>query len=176
MKIAPSMKMIMNLCKQDRLDAWGSLRIAFTQSPLSKNKIFCVFESDLVHILLADSIISTSKWFQEMKNFRLLKAGEEWCIVFKVSVQGYYGSLRVQLQPMMRDFFRYRLYGYSDFFVVQLSKTGMPVRNQVRGSMNASQFITLSHCFPSNQSTGLPQCSARMTAFRFAHMNCHQID
>ena len=28
--------------------------------------------------------------------------------------------------------------GYSDFFVVQLSKTGMPVRNQVRGSMNAS--------------------------------------
>mgnify|MGYP000659481155 FL=1 len=24
MKIAPSMKMIMNLCKQDRLDAWGS--------------------------------------------------------------------------------------------------------------------------------------------------------
>lgn len=30
MKIAPSMKMIMNLCKQDRLDAWGSLRVAFT--------------------------------------------------------------------------------------------------------------------------------------------------
>ena len=30
MQIAPSMKMIMNLCKQDRLDAWGSLRIAFT--------------------------------------------------------------------------------------------------------------------------------------------------
>ena len=26
----PSMKMIMNLCKQDRLDAWGSLRVAFT--------------------------------------------------------------------------------------------------------------------------------------------------
>ena len=30
MQIAPSMKMIMNLCKQDRLDAWGNLRIAFT--------------------------------------------------------------------------------------------------------------------------------------------------
>ena len=28
--LAPSMKMIMNLCKQDRLDAWGSLRVAFT--------------------------------------------------------------------------------------------------------------------------------------------------
>jgi hypothetical protein len=27
MQIAPSMKMIMNLCKQDRLDAWGSLYI-----------------------------------------------------------------------------------------------------------------------------------------------------
>ena len=24
------MQMIMNLCKQDRLDAWGSLRVAFT--------------------------------------------------------------------------------------------------------------------------------------------------
>ena len=30
MQIAPPMKMIMNLCKQDRLDAWGSLRVAFT--------------------------------------------------------------------------------------------------------------------------------------------------
>jgi len=29
MQIAP-LKMIMNLCKQDRLDAWGSLRVAFT--------------------------------------------------------------------------------------------------------------------------------------------------
>ena len=29
-EIAPLMKMIMNLCKQDRLDAWGSLRVAFT--------------------------------------------------------------------------------------------------------------------------------------------------
>ena len=27
---APSMKMIINLCKQDRLDAWGNLRVAFT--------------------------------------------------------------------------------------------------------------------------------------------------
>ena len=30
MQIAPLMKMIMNLCKQNRLDAWGNLRIAFT--------------------------------------------------------------------------------------------------------------------------------------------------
>lgn len=30
MQIAPLMKMIMNLCKQDRLDAWGNLWIAFT--------------------------------------------------------------------------------------------------------------------------------------------------
>ena len=30
MQIAPSMKMIMNLCKQDRLNAWGNLRVAFT--------------------------------------------------------------------------------------------------------------------------------------------------
>ena len=29
-EIAPSIKMIMNLCKQDRLDAWGSLRVVFT--------------------------------------------------------------------------------------------------------------------------------------------------
>ena len=28
--IALLTKMIMNLCKQDRLDAWGSLRVAFT--------------------------------------------------------------------------------------------------------------------------------------------------
>ena len=38
MQIAPLMKMIMNLCKQDSLDAWGSLRAAFTWFPLSKNK------------------------------------------------------------------------------------------------------------------------------------------
>ena len=30
MQIAPLMKMIMNLCEQDRLDAWGNLWIAFT--------------------------------------------------------------------------------------------------------------------------------------------------
>ena len=40
MEIAPSMKMIMNLCKQDRLDAWGSLRVAFTyRSSFSKNDV-----------------------------------------------------------------------------------------------------------------------------------------
>ena len=36
----------MNLCKQDRLDAWGSLRVAFTQFPLSKNKKTVSFEYD----------------------------------------------------------------------------------------------------------------------------------
>ena len=51
MQIAPLMKMIMNLCKQDRLDAWGSLRVAFTWHLLSRNKIFCVFESDILNIL-----------------------------------------------------------------------------------------------------------------------------
>ncbi len=30
MQIAPSMKMIMNLCKQDRLNAWGNLQVVFT--------------------------------------------------------------------------------------------------------------------------------------------------
>ena len=30
MQIALLMKMIMNLCKQDRLDAWGSFRVVFT--------------------------------------------------------------------------------------------------------------------------------------------------
>ena len=37
----------------------------------------CVFESDILHILLADSIISTAKRFREMKKFQFLKAGEE---------------------------------------------------------------------------------------------------
>ena len=76
MQIAPSMKMIMNLCKQDRLDAWGSLRVAFTWFSLSKNKKICVFESDILHILLADSIISTAKRFREMKKLQFLKAGD----------------------------------------------------------------------------------------------------
>ena len=40
MQIALSMKMIMNLCKQDRLDAWGSLRVAFTyRSSFSKTDV-----------------------------------------------------------------------------------------------------------------------------------------
>ena len=30
MQIVPLTKMIMNLCKQDRLNAWGNLRVAFT--------------------------------------------------------------------------------------------------------------------------------------------------
>ena len=76
MQIAPSMEMIMNLCKQDRLDAWGSLRVAFTWFPLSKNKKICVFESDILHILLADSIISTANRFREMKKLQFLKAGD----------------------------------------------------------------------------------------------------
>ncbi len=32
MQIAPSMKMIMNLCKQDRVNAWGNLQVAFLHS------------------------------------------------------------------------------------------------------------------------------------------------
>ena len=53
MKIAPSMKMIMNLCKQDRLDAWGSLRVALYNSfRLSKkSKKICAFlKVDILHI------------------------------------------------------------------------------------------------------------------------------
>ena len=36
-----------------------------------------VFESDVLHILLADSIINTSKQFQKMKNIRFLKVGDD---------------------------------------------------------------------------------------------------
>ena len=57
MQVAPLMNMIMNLCKQDRLDAWGSLRAAFTWFPLSKNKKNCVFESDILHILPSLTVI-----------------------------------------------------------------------------------------------------------------------
>ena len=40
MQIVPLTKMIMNLCKQDRLDAWGSLRVAFTyRSSFSKTDV-----------------------------------------------------------------------------------------------------------------------------------------
>ena len=40
MQIALSMKMIMNLCKQDRLDAWGNLRVAFIyRSSFSKTDV-----------------------------------------------------------------------------------------------------------------------------------------
>ena len=39
MQIAPSMKMILNLSKQDRLGARGNLRVAFTyRSSFSKNR------------------------------------------------------------------------------------------------------------------------------------------
>ena len=37
----------------------------------------CVFESDVLHILIADSIINTSKQFQKMKNIRFLKVGDD---------------------------------------------------------------------------------------------------
>ncbi len=40
----------------------------FIQLPLSKNKKICVFESEILHILSADGIIITAKWFQKMKN------------------------------------------------------------------------------------------------------------
>ena len=42
-----------------------------------KNKKLYVFESDILHILLADSIISTAKRFREMKKFQFLKAGDD---------------------------------------------------------------------------------------------------
>ena len=42
-----------------------------------KNKKLYVFESDILHILLADSIISTAKRFREMKKLQFLKAGME---------------------------------------------------------------------------------------------------
>ena len=41
-----------------------------------KIKKICVFESDILHILLADSIISTAKRFREMKKLQFLKAGD----------------------------------------------------------------------------------------------------
>ena len=41
-----------------------------------KNKKLYVFESDILHILLADSIISTAKRFREMKKLQFLKAGD----------------------------------------------------------------------------------------------------
>ena len=41
-----------------------------------KNKKIYVFESDILHILLADSIISTAKRFREMKKLQFLKAGD----------------------------------------------------------------------------------------------------
>ena len=61
---------------QDRLDVWGNLRIAFTLFPLSKNKKIYVFESDILYILLADSIINTAKRFREMKKLQFLKVGD----------------------------------------------------------------------------------------------------
>ena len=39
-----------------------------------KNKKLYVFESDILHILLTDNIISTWKQFQEMKKIQFLKA------------------------------------------------------------------------------------------------------
>ena len=33
----------------------------------SKNKIYCFFESDILHILYADDIISTTGWFRKNK-------------------------------------------------------------------------------------------------------------
>ena len=66
----------MNLCKQDRLDVWGNLWIAFTLFTLSKNKKIYVFESDILYILLADSIINTAKRFREMKKLQFLKVGD----------------------------------------------------------------------------------------------------
>ena len=33
----------------------------------SKNKMYCFFESDILHILYADDIISTTGWFRKNK-------------------------------------------------------------------------------------------------------------
>ena len=40
MQIAPSMKMIMNLCKQDRLDAWAAFGLPLHSSHFQKIKNF----------------------------------------------------------------------------------------------------------------------------------------
>ena len=48
--------------------------MSFRFQKMKKN---CVFESDILHILLADSIISTAKRFREMKKFQFLKAGDD---------------------------------------------------------------------------------------------------
>ena len=60
-----------------KLDAWVSLRVAFTSFPLSKNKKFCVFESNIFHILSADRIINTAKRFQELKKLQFLKVCDD---------------------------------------------------------------------------------------------------
>ena len=41
-----------------------------------KSKKICVFESDILHILLADSILSTTKRFRKMKKLQFLKVGD----------------------------------------------------------------------------------------------------
>ena len=48
----------------------------------------CVFESDILHILLADSIISTAKRFQEMKKLQFLKEKEEDLLMFLLKLVG----------------------------------------------------------------------------------------
>ena len=40
MQIAPSMKMIMNLCKQDRLNAWATFRLSLHSLHFQKIKYF----------------------------------------------------------------------------------------------------------------------------------------
>ena len=55
----------------------ATFRLSLHSLHFQKIKKICVFESDLLHILLADNIISTSKQFQKMKNLRLLKAGDD---------------------------------------------------------------------------------------------------
>ena len=41
-----------------------------------QEKKICVFESDILHILLADSILSTTKRFRKMKKLQFLKVGD----------------------------------------------------------------------------------------------------
>ena len=44
--------------------------------PLSKNEKIYVFESAILYILLADSIISTAKRLRKMKKLQFLKVGD----------------------------------------------------------------------------------------------------
>ena len=56
-------------CKQNRLGAGTAFGLPLHSFHFQKNKKICVFESDILHILLANSILSTTKQFREIKKF-----------------------------------------------------------------------------------------------------------